>query len=42
MSKVKVSVLMAVFNTPFELVKRAIDSVIKQDFQDFEIGRAHV
>lgn len=37
MSKVKVSVLMAVFNTPFELVKRAIDSVIKQDFQDFEL-----
>jgi len=37
MSKVKVSVLMAVFNTPFDLVKRAIDSVIKQDFQDFEL-----
>ncbi len=37
MSKVKVSVLMAVFNTPFGLVKRAIDSVIKQDFQDFEL-----
>lgn len=37
MSKVKVSVLMAVFNTPFELVKRAIDSVINQDFQDFEL-----
>lgn len=37
MAKVKVSVLMAVFNTPFELVKRAIDSVIKQDFEDFEL-----
>lgn len=28
---------MAVFNTPFELVKRAIDSVINQDFEDFEL-----
>ncbi|MFN3997067.1 glycosyltransferase family 2 protein [Algoriphagus sp.] len=37
MSKVKVSVLMAVFNTPFELVKRALDSVINQDFRDFEL-----
>jgi glycosyltransferase involved in cell wall biosynthesis len=37
MSKVKVSVLMAVFNTPFELVKRALDSVINQDFKDFEL-----
>lgn len=37
MSKVKVSVLMAVFNTPFELVKRAMDSVINQDFKDFEL-----
>ena len=33
---VTISVLMAVFNTPFELVKRAIDSVLCQDFQDFE------
>lgn len=32
-----VSVLMAVFNTPFELVKRAIDSVLKQDYQNFEL-----
>lgn len=32
----KVSVLMSVFNTDFELVKRAIDSVMGQDFQDFE------
>jgi glycosyltransferase involved in cell wall biosynthesis len=37
MSKVKVSVLMAVFNTPFELVKRALDSVINQGFKDFEL-----
>lgn len=28
---------MAVFNTPFQLVKRAIDSVINQDNQDFEL-----
>ncbi len=28
---------MAVFNTPFDLVKRAMDSVINQDFQDFEL-----
>jgi glycosyltransferase involved in cell wall biosynthesis len=34
---VTISVLMAVFNTPFELVKRAIDSVLCQDFQDFEL-----
>ena len=31
-----VSVLMAVYNTPFKLVKRAIDSVLNQDFQGFE------
>lgn len=28
---------MAVFNTPFELVERALDSVIKQDFEEFEL-----
>lgn len=28
---------MAVFNTPLELVKRALDSVINQDFTDFEL-----
>jgi glycosyltransferase involved in cell wall biosynthesis len=28
---------MSVYNTPFALVKRAIDSVLKQDFRDFEI-----
>lgn len=34
---IKVSVLMAVYNTDFSLVKRAIDSVLNQDFQDFEL-----
>lgn len=28
---------MSVYNTSFQLVKRAIDSVLKQDFQDFEL-----
>lgn len=37
MASVKVSVLMAVFNTPFDLVKRAVDSVLNQDFNDFEL-----
>lgn len=31
-----VSVLMSVYNTDFNLVKRAMDSVLKQDFRDFE------
>jgi glycosyltransferase involved in cell wall biosynthesis len=35
--KIKVSVLMAVYNTNFELVKRAIDSVLRQEFRDFEL-----
>lgn len=34
--KNRISVIMSVFNTPFQLVKRAIDSVLKQDFTDFE------
>jgi len=34
---VTVSVLMAVFNTPIQLVKRAIESVLAQDFQNFEL-----
>jgi glycosyltransferase involved in cell wall biosynthesis len=34
---VKISVLMAVYNTEFSLIKRAIDSVLQQDFQDFEL-----
>ncbi len=33
----KISVMMSVFNTDFILVKRAIDSVLKQNFQDFEM-----
>jgi glycosyltransferase involved in cell wall biosynthesis len=38
MSKnVKISVLMAVYNTEFSLTKRAIDSVLQQDFQNFEL-----
>lgn len=32
-----ISVLMTVFNTPFELVRRAIDSVLTQDYQSFEL-----
>jgi glycosyltransferase involved in cell wall biosynthesis len=35
--QVTVSVLMSVFNTPFELVQRAVESVLQQDFQDFEL-----
>lgn len=35
--KTSVSVLMAVYNTDFVLVKRAIDSVLNQDFHDFEL-----
>ena len=34
---VKVSVIMSVYNTDFQLVKRALDSVLNQDFEDFEI-----
>jgi len=38
MSKqVKISVLMAVYNTDFYYIKKAIDSVLNQDFQDFEL-----
>ncbi len=32
-----VSVLMAVYNTEFKLTKRAIESVLKQDFSNFEL-----
>jgi glycosyltransferase involved in cell wall biosynthesis len=35
--KIKISVLMAVYNTEFHFIKRAIDSVLEQDFQDFEL-----
>jgi glycosyltransferase involved in cell wall biosynthesis len=34
---IKISVLMAVYNTEFHFIKRAIDSVLEQDFQDFEL-----
>ena len=37
LKKVKVSVLMTVFNTDLLFTKRAIDSVLNQDFQDFEL-----
>ena len=37
LKQVHVSVLMAVYNTDFTLIKRAIDSVLEQDFQDFEL-----
>lgn len=35
--QVTLSVLMATYNTPFMMAKRAIDSVLNQDFQDFEL-----
>ena len=34
---VTISVLMAVYNTPFEFVVRAVESVLSQDFQHFEL-----
>lgn len=34
---VTISVLMAVYNTDIELAKRAINSILIQDFQDFEL-----
>ncbi len=36
-SKPSISVLLSVYNTDFHLVKRAIDSVLQQDIQDFEL-----
>lgn len=36
-TQVTVNVLMATYNTPFNMAKRAIDSVLNQDFQDFEL-----
>ena len=36
-NKYKVAVIMSVYNTPFHIVKRAIDSVLNQTFQDFEL-----
>lgn len=35
--KIKISVLISVFNTDFKTIKRAIDSVLNQTFQDFEL-----
>jgi glycosyltransferase involved in cell wall biosynthesis len=35
--KNRIAVIMSVYNTSFQLVKRAIDSVLSQDFQDFEL-----
>ena len=37
LNQVKISVLMAVYNTDFSYIKRAIDSVLNQDFQNFEL-----
>jgi glycosyltransferase involved in cell wall biosynthesis len=37
LNQTKISVLMAVYNTDFSYIKRAIDSVLLQDFQDFEL-----
>jgi glycosyltransferase involved in cell wall biosynthesis len=34
---IKITVLMSVYNTDFYLVKRALNSVLQQDFQGFEI-----
>lgn len=34
---ITISVLLAVYNTEFSLVKRAIDSVLNQNFQPFEL-----
>ena len=36
-NKVDISVIMSVYNTDFSLAKRALDSVLNQDFQDFEL-----
>jgi len=35
--KNRISVIMSVYNTSFPLVKRAIDSVLNQEFRDFEL-----
>jgi len=35
--KNRIAVIMSVYNTSFHLIKRAIDSVLNQDFQDFEL-----
>lgn len=33
----RVSVIMSVYNTPFKLIKRAIDSVLNQDYHNFDL-----
>ena len=35
--KYNITVLMSVYNGSFELIKRAIDSVLNQDYKDFEL-----
>lgn len=35
--QLSINVLMATYNTPFEMSKRAIKSVLNQDFQDFKL-----
>lgn len=35
--QVTITVLMATYNTPFSMAKRAIESVLNQDYQDFEL-----
>ena len=35
--KNRIAVIMSVYNTSFSMVKRAIDSVLGQDYQDFEL-----
>ena len=37
LKQVKITILMAVYNTDFFLIKRAIDSVLNQDFQNYEL-----
>jgi glycosyltransferase involved in cell wall biosynthesis len=36
-NNISISVLMAVYNTDFVLIKRAIDAVLNQSFQNFEL-----
>jgi glycosyltransferase involved in cell wall biosynthesis len=36
-SAIKISVLMSVYNTDFILIKRAIDSLLNQDYQNFDL-----
>ena len=36
-TSVDISVIMSVYNTDFNLVKRAIDSVLNQDFTHIEL-----